>query len=137
MRLKFTVMQSLLRQYRRFVIVDDSLVRSTTLRSLIGMVRDAAKDAGVDPRSVEVHVRIASPPIIACCYYGIDTPEKTELVAAHQSVDEIARHIGADSLAYLSHDGPRRGGARVRRPCGFLPHLFHRHLPDAVSRPTR
>ena len=104
-RLKFTVMQSLLRQYKRFVIVDDSLVRSTTLRSLINMVRDAASEAGVDPKDIEMHVRIASPPIIACCYYGIDTPEKAELVAAHHSVAEIAHMIGADSLAYISREG--------------------------------
>jgi amidophosphoribosyltransferase len=104
-RLKFTVMQSLLHEYRKFVIVDDSLVRSTTLRSLITMVRDAAKDTHVEPRSIEVHVRIASPPIIGCCYYGIDTPEKSELVAAHYSVEQIAEAIGADSLAYLSKDG--------------------------------
>ena len=104
-RLKFTVMQSLLREYRRFVIVDDSLVRSTTLHSLIAMVRDAAREAGVDPRSIEVHVRIASPPIIGCCYYGIDTPEKKELMAAHHSLDEIATVIDADSLAYVSMAG--------------------------------
>jgi len=104
-RLKFTVMQSLLRQHRRFVIIDDSLVRSTTLRILIRMIRDAAEEAGLDPRAVEVHVRIASPPIIGCCYYGIDTPEKKELAAATQSLDEITRTIDATSLAYLSLEG--------------------------------
>jgi amidophosphoribosyltransferase len=104
--------------------VDDSLVRSTTLRSLIGMVRDAAKDAGVDPRTIEVHVRIASPPIIGCCYYGIDTPEKAELVAAHQSVDEIAAHIGANSLAYLSAGGLDAVTSEFGDPADFCHSCF-------------
>jgi len=123
-RLKFTVMQSLLRQYRKFVIVDDSLVRSTTLRCLITMVRDAASEAGVDPNSIEVHVRIASPPIIGCCYYGIDTPEKAELVAAHQSLDEISGAIGADSLAYLSLDGLDAVAREFGDPSGFCHACF-------------
>ncbi len=104
-RLKFTVMHQLLRQYRRFLLVDDSLVRSTTLRILISMIRDAAEEAGLARRDVEVHVRVASPPIIGCCYYGIDTPEMDELAAANQSVQEIAKGIDADSLEYLSLEG--------------------------------
>jgi amidophosphoribosyltransferase len=104
-RLKFTVMQALLGQYRRFVIVDDSLVRSTTLRILIAMIRDAAERSGVHRHDVEVHVRVASPPIVGCCYYGIDTPEMTELAAANHSLDEITDTIDADSLAYLSIQG--------------------------------
>jgi amidophosphoribosyltransferase len=104
-RLKFTVMHQLLREYRRFVLVDDSLVRSTTLRILIAMIRDAAEETGLSRRDVEVHVRVASPPIIGCCYYGIDTPEMDELAAANQSIQEIAKGIDADSLEYLSLDG--------------------------------
>jgi len=104
-RLKFTIMRSLLEEYRRFVIVDDSLVRSTTLGLLIDMVRDAAQAFGVDPATVEIHLRVASPPIVGCCYYGIDTPEKKELAAANHPIDEIARMINANSLEYLSLDG--------------------------------
>jgi len=104
-RLKFTLMRSLLERYRRFVIVDDSLVRSTTLRILIAMIREAAEKSGVNPADLEVHLRIASPPITDCCYYGIDTPEKKELAAANHSVEEIASMIEANSLAYLTLDG--------------------------------
>ena len=104
-KLKFTIMLSLLEQYRRFVIVDDSLVRSTTLRLLVQMIRDAAVGHGVDPAELEFHIRIASPPITGCCYYGIDTPVKKELAAANHSVDEIAKMVGSDSLAYLSVAG--------------------------------
>jgi amidophosphoribosyltransferase len=93
------------------------------------MVRDAAKEAGVDPHTIEVHVRIASPPIIACCYYGIDTPEKAELVAAHQSVDEIARHIGADSLSYLSHDGLDAVAREFGNPADFCHTCFTGSYP--------
>jgi amidophosphoribosyltransferase len=123
-RLKFTVMQSLLRQYRRFVIVDDSLVRSTTLRSLIAMMRGAAEEAGVEPRSLEVHVRIASPPIVGCCYYGIDTPEKSELAAANQSIDEITRSIDADSLAYVSMAGLDAVAQEFAPPADFCHACF-------------
>jgi len=104
-RLKFTVMMSLLKEYRRFVIVDDSLVRSTTMRILIDMIRQAAENAGIDPREVEIHIRLASPPITACCYYGIDTPVLNELAAASHSIEEITKMIGANSVAYLSLDG--------------------------------
>ena len=128
-RLKFTVMQSLLQEYRRFVVVDDSLVRSTTLRILIEMIHDAAKPAGVDPNSIEVHVRIASPPIVACCYYGIDTPEMKELVAAHQPVADIAAGIGAASLDYLSLAGLDTVAEAFGRPSDFCHACFTARYP--------
>jgi amidophosphoribosyltransferase len=136
-RLKFTVMHTLLRQYRRFVIVDDSLVRSTTLRILIAMIRDAAGEAGIDPRAVEVHVRIASPPIIGCCYYGIDTPEKKELAAANVTVDEIARSIDADSLAYLSLAGLDAVAAEFASPEQFCHACFTGRYPTEYLPRTR
>ena len=136
-RLKFTVMQSLLHEYRKFVIVDDSLVRSTTLRSLIGMVRDAARETHVDPRSIEVHVRIASPPIVGCCYYGIDTPERAELVAAHHPVEEIARHIGADSLAYISKEGLDEVARHFADPADFCHACFTASYPTAYLERSR
>ncbi len=132
-RLKFTVMQSLMQEYRRFVVVDDSLVRSTTLRILIEMIRDAAVTAGIDPATVEVHVRIASPPIVGCCYYGIDTPEMKELAAAHQSVAEIGAAIGASSLDYLSLDGLDAVAAAFGKPADFCHACFTGNYPTAYQ----
>ena len=82
---------------RRVVLIDDSIVRGTTSRKLVRMVRDAG--------AREVHVRISCPPIMNPCYYGIDTPLKSELIGADHTVDEIKRYIDADSLAYLTHEG--------------------------------
>ncbi len=79
------------------VMVDDSIVRGTTTRGLVALVRQAG--------AREVHMRIASPPVTGPCYYGIDTPSREELIAANLTVDEIATHIGVDSLGYLSLDG--------------------------------
>jgi len=79
---------------RRVVVVDDSIVRGTTTRQIVRMLRDAG--------ATEVHLRISSPPFRWPCYFGIDTPSRTELVAARMSVEEINAHIGADSLEYLS-----------------------------------
>jgi len=81
---------------KRVVIVDDSLVRGTTSARLVSLVRAAG--------AREVHMRIGSPPITYPCFYGIDTSDRTELIAARQSVEEIRRFIGADSLAYLSEE---------------------------------
>ena len=82
---------------KRVVVVDDSIVRGTTSRQLVKMLRDAGAS--------EVHMRIASPPIVAPCYYGIDTPQREQLIAANKSIDEIREFLGADSLAYLSLKG--------------------------------
>jgi amidophosphoribosyltransferase len=82
---------------KRVVLVDDSIVRGTTSRKIVRMVRDAG--------AAEVHVRISAPPTEWPCHYGIDTPTRDELIAAHHGVDEIRAYIEADSLAYLSLDG--------------------------------
>jgi amidophosphoribosyltransferase len=82
------------------VVVDDSIVRGTTSRKLVKMIRDAG--------AREVHMRISSPPTTDPCYYGIDTPSKDELIASHKSNEEIARYIGVDTLAYLSIAGMYR-----------------------------
>jgi amidophosphoribosyltransferase len=82
---------------KRVIVVDDSIVRGTTSRKIIRMLRDAG--------AREVHMRISSPATIGPCYYGIDTPTRGELIASSSSVEEIRRYIDADSLAYLSHDG--------------------------------
>ncbi len=82
---------------KRVVLVDDSIVRGTTSRKIVQMVREAG--------AAEVHVRISAPPTRWPCRYGIDTPTRDELIAATHDVDEIARYIAADSLGYLSLDG--------------------------------
>lgn len=123
-RLKFTVLLSLLKEFRRFVVVDDSLVRSTTIRILIAMLREAAEKLKIDAQDIEIHVRIASPPIKACCYYGIDTPVLDELVAAKSTTDEIASKIGADSLAYISIAGLDSVASEFDRPENFCHACF-------------
>jgi amidophosphoribosyltransferase len=82
---------------KRVVLVDDSLVRGTTSRHIIGLLRRAG--------AKEVHMRIASPPYREPCHYGIDTSRSNELAARRLSVDQLAREVGADSLAYLSVEG--------------------------------
>jgi len=82
---------------RRVVLVDDSIVRGTTSRKIVRMVREGG--------AAEVHVRISAPPTEWPCHYGIDTPTRGELIAANHSIEEIRQYIGADSLAYLSLDG--------------------------------
>jgi amidophosphoribosyltransferase len=82
---------------KRVVLVDDSIVRGTTSRKIVGMVRAAG--------AREVHVRISCPPTISPCYYGIDTPRKSELIAATHSLEEIRDFLEADSVAYLSLNG--------------------------------
>ena len=79
------------------VVVDDSLVRGTTSKKLIRHLRDAG--------AREVHMRVSTPPTTNPCYYGIDTPTRKELVASQQTVEDIRRFIGADSLGYLSLEG--------------------------------
>jgi len=81
----------------RVVLIDDSIVRGTTSKKIVQMVRQA--------RAREVHVRISCPPTISPCFYGVDTPTRSELIAANLSVGEIAEFIGADSLGYLSLEG--------------------------------
>ena len=85
---------------KRVVLIDDSIVRGTTSRKIVRMVKDAG--------AKEVHMRISCPPTISPCYYGVDTPSKNQLIAANKSVEEIREYIGADSLAYLSLEGMRR-----------------------------
>lgn len=84
-------------QGRSVVMVDDSIVRGTTTRGLVALVRAAG--------AREVHLRVSSPPVTGPCYYGIDTPTREELIGATMTVEEIARHLGVDSLGYLSLDG--------------------------------
>jgi amidophosphoribosyltransferase len=82
---------------KRIVLIDDSIVRGTTSKKIVRMLKDAG--------AAEVHMRISSPPTSWPCYYGIDTPERTQLIGATQSIDEIRTFIEADSLGYLSEEG--------------------------------
>ncbi len=82
---------------KRVVLVDDSIVRGTTSRRIVRMVRDAG--------AKEIHYRVSSPPIIGPCYYGIDTPTKAELIASSHSVEEIREFLDVETLGYLSKDG--------------------------------
>ena len=95
-RLKYNPVQGVLRN-RRVVLVDDSIVRGTTLNQLVRLIRSAGAS--------EVHVRISSPPIRHPCYYGIDMQSRGELIASQTRVDEIRTYLGADSLGYLSIEG--------------------------------
>ncbi len=96
---------------KRVVLVDDSIVRGTTSRKIVAMMRAAG--------AAEVHMRIASPPTTNPCFYGVDTPDKDQLIAAKLDIDAIAREIGADSLAFISIDGLYRAmGEAGRNPDG-------------------
>ena len=95
-RLKLNPVESVIKG-KRVVVIDDSIVRGTTSRKIIKMIRDAG--------AREVHLRISSPPTQWPCYYGIDTPTRRELIASSHSTDEIARYVTADTLGYLSLDG--------------------------------
>jgi amidophosphoribosyltransferase len=101
-KLKLNPVRSLL-EGKRVVLIDDSIVRGTTSRKIVRMIRNAG--------AKEVHMRISCPPTISPCFYGVDTPSKRELIAANKSVEEIREFIGADSLAYLSLEG-------LKKACG-------------------
>ncbi len=89
------------------VLVDDSIVRGTTSRKIVAMVREAG--------ATQVHMRIASPPTTHSCFYGVDTPSRDKLLAAKQTVEEMARFIGVDSLAFVSVDGLYRAVGETSR----------------------
>jgi len=95
-RLKLNPVHNLL-EGKRVILIDDSIIRGTTSRKIVRMVRGAG--------AKEVHLRISCPPTISPCFYGVDTPSKRDLIAANKSIEEIRQFIEADSLAYLSLDG--------------------------------
>ncbi len=101
-RLKLNGVRGVL-QGRRVVVVDDSIVRGTTSQKIVKMIREAG--------AREVHMRISSPPTCFPCYFGIDTPTRTELIASSHSVEEINRYLTSDSLGYLSREGLRKATA--------------------------
>ena len=101
-KLKLNPVRALL-EGKRVVLIDDSIVRGTTSRKIVRMIRSAG--------AKEVHMRISCPPTISPCCYGVDTPSKNQLIAANKSVEEIREYIGADSLSYLSLEG-------LKKACG-------------------
>ena len=109
---------------KRVVVVDDSLVRGTTSRKIVKMLRNAG--------AKEVHMRISSPPIVSPCFYGIDTPTKKELIASNHSTEEIRKYITADSLAYLSLDGMLQSSPGV--PSQYCNACFTEKYPIAFTR---
>jgi amidophosphoribosyltransferase len=108
---------------RRVVLVDDSIVRGTTLVKLVSLLRNAG--------AREVHLRISSPPTIGPCHYGIDTPTREELIAHQHTPDEIRQIIGADSLGYLSLEGLRATALRLKR--GFCDACFSNEYPVPIE----
>jgi amidophosphoribosyltransferase len=129
-RLKFNAVSSHI-QGKRVVVIDDSIVRGTTIRKIVAMIRAAGAS--------EVNVRISSPPTEWPCYYGIDTPTRRELIASSHTIDDIRKYIGATSLGYLSPEGmlhavggdPRPGGSGFCDACftGAYPVPFDEAVP--------
>jgi amidophosphoribosyltransferase len=92
---------------KRVILVDDSIVRGTTSLKIVEMVRNAGAS--------EVHMRISSPPTAYSCFYGIDTPERSQLMASNMNLEEMRKHIGVDSLAFISMDGLYRAVGELKR----------------------
>jgi len=101
-RLKLNPVRNII-EGKRVILIDDSIVRGTTSKKIVRMIRSAG--------AKEVHMRISCPPTISPCYYGVDTPTQKQLIAANKTIEEIAEFIGADSLAYLSLDGLKQACA--------------------------
>ncbi|HBK90475.1 MAG TPA: amidophosphoribosyltransferase [Parvularcula sp.] len=113
---------------KRIVLIDDSIVRGTTSRKIVQMLRNAG--------AREVHMRVACPPILYPDFYGIDTPSRAELIAAQMSVDEIRAEIGVDSLAFLSLDGLYEAfgkGRRDKAAPAFTDHCFTGDYPTRLT----
>ena len=113
---------------KRVVLVDDSIVRGTTSTKIVTMLRHAGAS--------EVHMRVASPPTTHSCFYGVDTPERSELLAARNDVAAMARLIGVDSLGFVSLDGLYRavdGTRRDRRQPAFCDACFSGDYPTALE----
>lgn len=102
-RIKYNAVREVI-EGKRVVVVDDSLVRGTTSRGLIALIREAG--------AKEVHFRVSSPPVTNPCYYGIDMPTKEELIGANHTVEEIRQHLDVESLGYLSLDGMQAAVAK-------------------------
>lgn len=125
-RIKFNTVREVI-EGNEVVVVDDSLVRGTTSKLLMQMIRQAG--------ARRIHLRLASPPITGPCLYGIDTPTRKELAAARMSVEEIRSYVGVDTLGYLSLEGTLR--AAGGDPNGFCHACFSGAYPTAVTEEIR
>lgn len=105
------------------VMIDDSIVRGTTCRQIINLLRDAG--------AKEVHMRVSAPPFIAPCYFGTDIPDKEKLIACHHTIDEICEIAGADSLGYLSLEALRQIAPDAK--CGFCEGCFTEQYPIPIA----
>jgi amidophosphoribosyltransferase len=123
-RLKLSPVRSIV-DGKRIVVVDDSLVRGTTSRKIVKMLRGAG--------AKEVHLRISAPPTTNPCYYGIDTPTRSELVASSHSIDEINKYVTSDSLAYLSHEGMMVAVGAPASGKGYCSACFTGNYPVALG----
>lgn len=125
-RLKLSALDSVVRD-RRVVVVDDSVVRGTTSRRIVNLLREAG--------AREVHVRVASPPVRFACHYGIDTGRPGELIAARLDLESLRAEIGADSLAFLSREGLLQAGQGPEgQLSGYCDGCFSGHYPTRVDR---
>ncbi len=124
-KVKLNPVREILRD-KRIILVDDSIVRGTTSKKIVHIIRAAG--------AREIHVRITSPPIIGPCYYGIDTPTRRELIASSKSVEEIRKFIGADSLHYLSLESMLQS---VGNGASFCSACFTDHYPTEISQEER
>ena len=120
-RVKYNPVREVL-EGKRVVVVDDSLVRGTTSRGLVAMIREAG--------AKEIHFRVASPPIISPCFYGIDMPTREELLAANHTIEEIRRRLNVESLGYLSLEGMH---AAVREFGPFCDACFTGNYPAPLT----
>ncbi|MCI2106782.1 MAG: amidophosphoribosyltransferase [Intestinimonas sp.] len=109
---------------KRVIMVDDSIVRGTTCRQIVALLRDAG--------ATEVHMRISAPPFLAPCYFGTDIPDKKDLVACHCSVQEICEMAGADSLGYLSVEALDHIAPQAQ--CGFCKGCFTEKYPVSIEK---
>ena len=108
---------------RRVVMIDDSIVRGTTSRQIISLLREAG--------AKEVHFRVSAPPFIAPCYFGTDILDKKDLIACRHTVEEIRRLVGADTLGFLSVDALERIAPSAA--CGFCKGCFTEEYPVATA----
>ena len=123
-RLKLSPVRSVVAG-KRVVVIDDSLVRGTTSRKIVAMLRRAG--------AAEVHLRISAPPTTHPCFYGIDTPTRAELIASSHTVDEIRDYVQCDSLAYLSHEGMMAAVDTDESGTGYCSACFTGNYPVSLS----
>jgi amidophosphoribosyltransferase len=125
-KIKYNAIASVVKD-KRVVVIDDSIMRGTTTRKIVKMLRHAG--------AKEIHVRIASAPTRYACYYGIDIPHRSELIAATHTIEEITKYLRVDSLAYLSLEGMQRaaketpGGASPDTQTGYCTACFDGKYP--------